>query len=245
MKIIKTGYYKKENTITCDECNCIFQYFNTDVIFETSDPYEEELFGGYHICSYVKCPTCNNKIILKQDFIEQEDIFTSFGKWISNKLHNKRKDDKMEKKTIVFDFDGVIHRYSEGWKDGTIYDEPVNGIKEVIDKLMETYNIIIVSTRSATRKGKNDILKWLKKYDINVTDVMASKPPAIIYVDDRAINFDGNCDKLLKNIEHFNSWIDRSKKICAYCGKEFTISGPFKNRQKYCSKKCRIEANLK
>lgn len=31
----------------------------------------------------------------------------------------------MDKKTIVFDFDGVIHRYSKGWQNGSIYDKPV------------------------------------------------------------------------------------------------------------------------
>ena len=39
------------------------------------------------------------------------------------------------KKTIVFDFDGVIHRYSKGWQDGNIYDKPTKGIKETIEIL--------------------------------------------------------------------------------------------------------------
>ena len=40
----------------------------------------------------------------------------------------------MERKTIVFDFDGVIHKYSKGWQDGSIYDEPVEGIKDLINE---------------------------------------------------------------------------------------------------------------
>jgi len=51
------------------------------------------------------------------------------------------------KKTIVFDFDGVIHKYSKGWQDGSIYDEPVEGIKELIDDLRTKYKVVVVSTR--------------------------------------------------------------------------------------------------
>ena len=42
----------------------------------------------------------------------------------------------MDKGTIVFDFDGVIHSYTSGWKgENVIPDPPVPGIKEVIDDL--------------------------------------------------------------------------------------------------------------
>lgn len=35
------------------------------------------------------------------------------------------------KQTVVFDFDGVIHSYTSGWKGETIIpDPPVPGIKE-------------------------------------------------------------------------------------------------------------------
>lgn len=39
-------------------------------------------------------------------------------------------------KTVIFDFDGVIHSYASGWQGVTeIHDPPVDGIKEAIDEL--------------------------------------------------------------------------------------------------------------
>lgn len=42
-------------------------------------------------------------------------------------------------RTIAVDFDGVIHKYSKGWQNGSIYDEPVEGAKEALLELLEDY----------------------------------------------------------------------------------------------------------
>lgn len=116
----------------------------------------------------------------------------------------------MSKKTVVFDFDGVIHKYSSGWKDGSIYDTPVDGIYDILKRLKEdNWETVIVSTRCSTTQGINDIKQWLDKY--NLTDVVSKickeKPPALVYVDDRAIKFDGNnLNDLVYQIEHFKTW---------------------------------------
>ena len=109
-------------------------------------------------------------------------------------------------KTIVFDFDGVIHKYSKGWQDGSIYDEPVPGIKTIIDELRkENYQVVIVSTRCSTEQGITEMTEWLNKYDIEVDRIQKEKPPALIYVDDRAICFDGNTQHLWDSIIKFKT----------------------------------------
>lgn len=116
-------------------------------------------------------------------------------------------------KTVVFDFDGVIHSYTSGWKGGScIPDPPVPGIKEAIDNIRAAgYEVVVVSTRCSTEEGAKAIGEYLSKHDICVDDVRKEKPPAIVYIDDRAICFDGHSETLLSKIEHFVPWNNKEE----------------------------------
>ena len=115
---------------------------------------------------------------------------------------------KNSKPTVVFDFDGVIHNYKNGWKGPDIIDdEPVPGIREALADIKQAgYKVVVVSVRCAYHGGKEAILKWMNKYDLYVDDVVAEKPPAICYIDDRAICFDGHPETLLEKIKDFVPW---------------------------------------
>ena len=116
----------------------------------------------------------------------------------------------MSFKTVVFDFDGVIHSYTSGWKGiDVIPDPPVYGIKEAIKEIREAgYEIVIVSTRCATVEGRAAIYDWLIRYGIYdyIDKVCKEKPPAVAYIDDRAICFDGHPETLLEKIANFKPW---------------------------------------
>lgn len=111
------------------------------------------------------------------------------------------------KQTVVFDFDGVIHSYTSGWKGATIIpDPPVPGIKEAIDKIRQLYNVVIVSSRCSSPEGVAAIMGYLKAHGIVVDDVVKEKPPAVVYIDDRAIRFNGDPSDLLNQIVSFKPW---------------------------------------
>lgn len=113
-------------------------------------------------------------------------------------------------KTVVFDFDGVIHSYTSGWQgEDTIPDPPVTGIREALKEIHDAgYEVVVVSTRCATIKGHGAIEAWL--YDNGLREyidkVCKEKPPAVAYIDDRAICFDGHPETLLKKIQNFLPW---------------------------------------
>lgn len=112
------------------------------------------------------------------------------------------------KKTVVFDFDGVIHSYTSGWKgEDVIPDAPVPKIKEAIQQIRKAgYEVVVVSTRCATNKGIKAVSKYLLENGIVVDKICREKPPAIVYIDDRAICFDGKSDELLEKIDNFETW---------------------------------------
>lgn len=109
--------------------------------------------------------------------------------------------------TVVFDFDGVIHSYRSGWKGPSVIPDPVvPGIADAIKELRERYLVVVVSTRCADPEGKKAVENYLTTNQIVVDGVLAEKPPALCYVDDRAICFRGNAQKLVSQIESFKTW---------------------------------------
>ena len=113
-------------------------------------------------------------------------------------------------KTVVFDFDGVIHSYKSGWKGVEIIpDDPVEGIVDAMKKFHDAgYKVVVVSTRCRDESGRSAINEWLKRNCLleYIDDVCKEKPPAIAYIDDRAICFDGHPETLFEKVETFKPW---------------------------------------
>lgn len=109
---------------------------------------------------------------------------------------------------VVFDFDGVIHSFTSGFTSvDQIPDPPVPGIKEAIAEIREAgFSVIVVSSRCRDTAGWQAIGRWLKNEGIEVDGILATKPPAICYIDDRAICFDGDASSLLDKILDFKPW---------------------------------------
>ena len=117
-------------------------------------------------------------------------------------------------KTVVFDFDGVINSYSSGFKGADVIpDPPVPGIKEALAAIRRHYRVVVVSTRCHQTGGIEAIKKWLDQYNIVVDEVAVHKPPAIVYIDDRALTFDGHPETLLEKIKTFKPWHKQLQKI--------------------------------
>lgn len=100
--------------------------------------------------------------------------------------------------TVAVDFDGVIHAYSRGWADGTIYDPPLPGALDGLARLREHYAVFIHTTREPTQ-----VAAWLHQAGVPVALdhegtfwnrrdmvlVTNRKLPAVAYIDDRAYTF--------------------------------------------------------
>jgi hypothetical protein len=120
----------------------------------------------------------------------------------------------MKKLTIAIDFDGVLHRYSHGFGDGTIYDPPVEGSAEALQALKaQGHKLYIFSVRTNKIYHKDaadqeqKMKDWLQKYQIPFDRIWSfGKPLADIYIDDRAIGFRGNWQNTLQEVATFEIW---------------------------------------
>ena len=111
-------------------------------------------------------------------------------------------------KTIAVDFDGVLHPYTDGWLGSVPADEPpIPGALRFLGDLQEQgYEVIVFSTRADHPEGLDGIYAWLAEYglDTYVKHVTHVKPPAIAYVDDRAVPFTGSWGAVIDGIDRLS-----------------------------------------
>ena len=114
-----------------------------------------------------------------------------------------------EQINIGVDFDGVIHKCSKGYYDGTIYDDPVEGSYEALEKLSKKYTVILYTCKAKPDRGLVNgktgtelIWEWLEKHDMSkfISKVTSEKPRAVAYIDDKSIKF-SSWESCLKEVD--------------------------------------------
>lgn len=121
---------------------------------------------------------------------------------------------EVSNKVLCLDFDGTIHAYSQGWKDGSVYDVPVPGAFEAIRTVQqEGWTVIVLTSREDHEPIRAWFERWNRHYGqvagfmsyqmapgmrvqevwseqfIIIPVITNKKVPAQFYIDDRAIRF--------------------------------------------------------
>ena len=112
------------------------------------------------------------------------------GAWY-NKPAEELAIDQSLQKHICVDLDGTLAEQDELFYTRFHIGKPIQGAKESIDFFKKAgYHIFIYTVRGS--EEKDVIKKWLVDNEIMVDDVMCNKPPALVYIDDRAVEFKGD-----------------------------------------------------
>lgn len=151
----------------------------------------------------------------------------------------------MSKPILCLDFDGVIHSYMSGWQGATVVsDPPVPGAVAFIVRAQEHFRVAVFSSRSNQPGGleamQAALIEWLliegPALEIDVQAVFdailwpLTKPPALVSIDDRALQFDGTWPDVLA-LRRFQPWthrrapvddfpveVDRNEGVISICG---------------------------
>jgi hypothetical protein len=127
---------------------------------------------------------------------------------------------------LAIDFDGVVHKYSDGWRKGEIYDTITPGFFDWALEAQKHFTLIIHSSRASTEFGKSQIRQWL---DLQLQDwenaggkrpikieITSAKPPAFLTIDDRCVRFDGHWDSPTLHpeaLKQFKPWMTKMAKL--------------------------------
>jgi len=111
----------------------------------------------------------------------------------------------MKKPLILIDLDGVLNIYCGDYEPN--YIPPIReGAKDFIIELSKKYRLKLFTNRN-TELAK----KWLEEYELDkyFIEVTNIKGAAKLYIDDRALNFNGNFNETLSQIYNFKTFWEK------------------------------------
>jgi hypothetical protein len=128
----------------------------------------------------------------------------------------------IHKWNIVVDFDGVLHHYDSPWiAPHVIPDGPVDGAIEWLHRMVQDFNVFVLSTRCRTWRGRRAIRAWVKwhagmlwydapgAHGLEWDRCTYKKAKALVYVDDRALRFDGTNFPSKDDVHRLRPWNKR------------------------------------
>jgi len=106
------------------------------------------------------------------------------------------------RRVVCVDLNGVLDAYG-GWRDESHWDPPREGARAFLQALVSAgFDVVVFTTR-----WRPDARRWLEEHGLLslVSDVTDRKPPAHVFVDDRAVCFRGDYDCTLVEILEFRA----------------------------------------
>jgi len=125
---------------------------------------------------------------------------------------------KNDRYTAAVDFDGVVHRYDTGWTAAhVIPDRPVDGAIAWLFETIQHLDVVIFSTRCKSFRGRRAVRRYIREHagvdrwhgdkrGLKHITYTAVKPAALIYLDDRAVRFDGFHFPTVEEIHAARPW---------------------------------------
>lgn len=110
--------------------------------------------------------------------------------------------DDQHKPIVCVDLDGVLNAF-DGWKGAGFFHPPRPGARGFLAELNRLgYQVVVFTVRWGP-----DVESWLARSGLAefVSMVTDKKPAAHVYIDDRAICFDGDFAKTLQQVGTFKA----------------------------------------
>lgn len=115
-----------------------------------------------------------------------------------------------KKYTVAVDFDGVLHSYTSPWVDASVIpDPPVAGAADWLNAIREDFEVVIFTTRGNCDEGREAVRWYLGEAGVRDAAslvVTHEKIPALVYIDDRALRFDGKNFPTAREVHQLKPW---------------------------------------